>query len=141
MKKIIIIVIALIFIGGAGFAWERSRSDDDSGTSNQTAQPRPEEDETEPTEPDQAGDMVEVDIQDFAFQPASLTIAAGTTVTWTNQDDAQHDITPDEEGAGFARSQLLSKGESYSFTFDTPGTYTYHCTPHPNMTGTITVTE
>ncbi len=76
-------------------------------------------------------------IQDFAFSPASLQIAAGTTVTWTNGDSAAHTATADD---GSWDTGSIDGGASASITFDTPGTYTYHCMFHPNMTATIVVT-
>jgi plastocyanin len=79
-----------------------------------------------------------VSIVDFAFDPASITIEAGSTVTWTNNGATTHTVTSDD---GAFDSGNLASGATYSFTFDTPGTYTYHCTIHPNMTATITVTE
>lgn len=75
-----------------------------------------------------------VEIVDFAFSPATLTIAVGDTVTWTNADAVAHTAT----GAGFD-SGLLEQGESYSVTFTAPGTHDYLCTPHPTMTGHIVV--
>lgn len=83
----------------------------------------------------------EVAISNFEFTPAKLTVKKGTTVTWTNQDSARHDIAPDKQGEMFKRSKLLAKGESYSATFDTVGSYSYHCTPHPYMKAVIEVTE
>jgi plastocyanin len=79
---------------------------------------------------------VAVDIKDFAFNPPMLEIAAGTTVTWTNSDTAPHTATQD--GGGF-QSGRLDTGQSFSFSFDTPGTYEYHCEFHPNMHGTVVV--
>lgn len=81
---------------------------------------------------------VSVAISNFAFVPANLTIKKGTTVTWTNTDDAQHTVTGDTSGPA---SSLLAKGSTYSFTFAAAGTVSYHCSPHPFMHGTITVTE
>jgi len=77
-----------------------------------------------------------INIQGFAFDPASIEVPVGTTVTWTNQDSAAHTATADD---GSFQSGKLDQGQSYSFTFDTPGTYTYHCEFHANMTATITV--
>lgn len=82
-----------------------------------------------------------VTITDFAFAPANITIKKGTTVTWTNQDSAAHTVTPDSPSDAFKGSELFGRGQNYSFTFDTPGTYAYHCTPHPTMKGTVVVTE
>lgn len=77
----------------------------------------------------------------FAVSPKSITVKKGTTVTWTNQDDAKHDVTPDTETADFKASELFGKGESHKVTFNTVGTYPYHCSPHPYMKGSIEVVE
>lgn len=77
-----------------------------------------------------------VAIADFAFSPATLTITAGDTVVWTNEDTMIHTAT---STSGLFDSGDLDQGESYSLTFTTPGTYDYLCTPHPNMTGRIVV--
>jgi plastocyanin len=80
-----------------------------------------------------------VSISGFAFSPASLTVKAGTTVTWTNKDSDAHTVTSQGTG-GPLGSVALSTGQSYSFTFTKPGTYAYLCTIHPFMTATVTVT-
>ena len=79
---------------------------------------------------------VQVNIQNFAFVPANVTICQGATVRWTNLDTVQHTSTSD---TGVWDSGLLSQNQSFSFTFNTIGVYPYHCTPHPNMRGIITV--
>ncbi len=78
-----------------------------------------------------------VSIDNFTFTPQTLTVKAGTTVTWTNRDDIPHGIAADQQR--FARSKALDTDDSYSFTFTTPGTYQYFCYIHPHMTGTIVV--
>jgi amicyanin len=78
----------------------------------------------------------EVDIADFAFSPAELTITVGDTVTWTNRDPMIHTATSVN---GAFDSGDLDQGESYSLTFTAAGTYDYLCTPHPSMTGRIVV--
>lgn len=82
-----------------------------------------------------------VEISNFTFKSSKITVKKGTTVTWTNKDSIGHTVTPDSESNDFKGSELLGRNESYSFTFNKAGTYTYHCRPHPNMTGTIEVTE
>ena len=77
-----------------------------------------------------------VTIQGFAFSPATLTVAVGTTVTWTNQDSAEHTVTADDGSWG---SGNIALGETFSQTFSKAGTYAYHCAIHPNMKGTIVV--
>jgi plastocyanin len=82
-----------------------------------------------------AGGVVSID--NFTFGPQTLTVKAGTTVTWTNKDDIPHGIA--SANNGFAKSRALDTDDSYSFTFTTPGTYQYFCYIHPHMTGTIVV--
>jgi plastocyanin len=97
----------------------------------------PAEESPSPVAAAPSGEEVAVSIANFAFDPASLDIAAGTTVTWTNEDSAPHTATGD---GGSFNSDRLDQGQSFSFTFDTPGTYNYFCEFHANMTGTINVT-
>lgn len=78
----------------------------------------------------------EVAIAEFAFAPAELRVAAGTTVTWTNRDSIPHTATADD---GSFDTGTLDPGASDAVTFDTAGTFAYVCAFHPNMTGTITV--
>lgn len=82
-----------------------------------------------------------VTIKDFAFAPGTITVKKGTKVTWTNQDSVQHNVMSDKTDVSGPSSELLSKGDSYSYTFDEVGTFTYHCTPHPYMKATVIVTE
>lgn len=83
----------------------------------------------------------EVIYKNFEVQLEKITVKKGTTVTWTNMDSAKHDVTPDKETEDFKTSELFGKGETYSVTFNTPGTYAYICSPHPYMKGTVEVTE
>lgn len=78
-----------------------------------------------------------VTIQNSSFSPTSLTVKVGTQVTWRNNDGIRHTVTSDSGGE--LDSPLLSTGNSYSHTFSTAGTFPYHCTPHPFMTGTVVV--
>ena len=75
-----------------------------------------------------------ISIANFAFSPASISINAGDTITWTNHDSVPHQIAGNSFG-----SSPLSNGQSYSFKFNSAGTYNYHCAIHPSMTGIITV--
>jgi len=83
-----------------------------------------------------AGGGDAVTIQNFAFGPASLSVAPGTTVTWTNSDTAAHTATADD---GSFDSSSIAPGATFSQAFDTAGTFAYHCSIHPNMTATIEV--
>ena len=78
-----------------------------------------------------------VSIDNFTFTPQTLTVKAGTTVTWTNKDDIPHGIASDNNA--FRRSKALDTDDKFAFTFTTPGTYKYFCYVHPHMTGTIVV--
>jgi len=76
-----------------------------------------------------------VTIAGLAFSPHFMSNDAGDTVTWTNNDDVDHTAT----GSGFDTSTITSGGGTATVTFDTAGTFQYHCTIHPSMTGTIVV--
>ena len=82
------------------------------------------------------GGAKKVEIKDFEYDPKSLDVQAGTKVSWTNEDVANHTVTFDD-GSEDLGSQ--SKGKTVSFTFKKPGTYAYHCDFHPNMHGTVVV--
>ena len=78
----------------------------------------------------------EVEIDQFAFVPQRITVKAGTTVTWINEDDAPHTITSSSK---LFKSKALDTEDKFAFTFTTPGTYAYFCSLHPHMTGVIVV--
>jgi plastocyanin len=80
-----------------------------------------------------------ITIKNFAFDPSSLTVKSGTVVTWVNQDGVSHTIVSDTGSPAAFSSDSLSTDASYTFTFIQPGTYTYHCSIHPSMKGTIIV--
>jgi amicyanin len=79
----------------------------------------------------------EVKIDNFSFGPAALTVPAGTTVTWTNQDDVPHTVVS-AEGKEM-KSPALDTDQKFSYTFVKPGTYSYFCSVHPKMTGKVIV--
>jgi plastocyanin len=83
-----------------------------------------------------AAGMAEVKIDNFSFSPAILTVKAGTQITWTNGDDIPHTVVSD--GHTF-KSKVLGSGEKFTFTAGKPGTYSYTCSIHPNMTGKVVV--
>lgn len=98
---------------------------------------------------------ISMDIKDFKYEQPNIKIKKGTTVTWTNQDAVQHNVmrehqndndahdapSKDEVKPDVLAGQLLSKGESYSFTFNEVSSSPYHCSPHPYMKGSVTVVE
>ncbi len=79
---------------------------------------------------------VEIEIEDFAFNPKTVTITVGTTVKWSNKDNAPHTVTGDDGSWG---SNSLAKGDTFFFTFTQAGAFAYHCGVHPSMTATIIV--
>ena len=77
-----------------------------------------------------------VQIDQYAFLPQRVTVKAGTTVTWTNDDDDSHTVASSSK---FFKSKALDTGDKFSSTFTTPGTYDYICSVHPYMTGAVVV--
>jgi len=78
----------------------------------------------------------EVWLQNMAFSPATITVTAGTTIKWTNKEQAVHTVTSDN---GLFDSGSMGNGSTFSLQFNTVGTFTYHCTFHSMMTGTVIV--
>jgi plastocyanin len=78
----------------------------------------------------------EVKIDNFSFGPETLTVAVGTTVTWTNRDDIPHTVVSTDK---VFKSKVLDTDEKFSYTFAKAGTYSYFCSIHPKMTGKIVV--
>ena len=86
---------------------------------------------------DKRSSSAAVKIDNFSFGPATITIAAGTTVTWTNNDDVPHVVSSDDNK--MFKSKALDTEDHFSFTFTKPGTYNYYCAIHPKMTAKIVV--
>ena len=84
----------------------------------------------------EAPDSTKVVVKDFMFSPTTSTVRAGSTVTWTNMDDEPHTVQSD---TGLFKSGAMDTNESFSFKFETPGTYHFTCSIHPRMVGTIVV--
>jgi len=78
----------------------------------------------------------EVWIQDIAFDPSTITIITGTTITWTNKDAIGHSVTSD---TGVFDSGIINASGTFSYTFDTAGTFPYHCKVHTIMTASVVV--
>jgi plastocyanin len=96
-----------------------------------------------------AGDMKDADstsskqntieIKDFAFNPQTITVKSGQTITWINRDEEPHTVVSVEKQ--FKKSSALDTDQSFTITAGAPGTYTYFCSVHPKMTGTIVVVK
>lgn len=139
-------IIVVLVVGGAAAVVVAPSNEDkpdmQASTMSQSEHQSQENKETTSTESTDTSDAVsatEVDITEFKYTPATIKVKVGDTVTWTNNDNVRHDVIADEESADAPASELLAKGQSYSFTFKKAGTYSYHCTPHPYMKGTVIV--
>ncbi len=143
MKNSIIIVAVLVVLGVVGVAAASQFNSDQSGSMNNMTMS---EDKATKSNNMAMGNQdltaksqINMDIVDFDFAMPDITIKKGTTITWTNQDEAHHNVvTTSDTGP---KSKLLATGESYSYTFETVGKVTYICEPHPYMKGTINVVE
>ena len=80
-----------------------------------------------------------IEIKDFAFTPQKLTVKSGETVTWINRDEEPHTVVSVEKQ--FKKSTALDTDQEFTITAGAPGTYTYFCSVHPKMTGTIVVVK
>jgi amicyanin len=139
-KRAAIIVVTVLILGaivGVLFMKNPAKAPSESGSTTNSSNTNNQStaSDNKPVATDQ------VEIKDFAFSPATITVKKGTKVTWTNKDSTRHNISPDTETADFKASELLAQGTSYSVTFNTVGTFGYHCTPHPYMKATVIVTE
>jgi amicyanin len=91
-----------------------------------------------PSAQDVARPPMKVSIVDFVFEPEELVVPAGATVTWVNADDVPHTVTSTASPPRFD-SKTLRASDTFSYTFDSAGTYDYFCKVHPNMTGKVVV--
>jgi plastocyanin len=127
-------VLALLFVA-AGCGSSNDDGGGGGGEKKQSQQPAPSAPEKK------SGKSGAVSMKNIQFSPKTLSVAKGTTVTWTNDDSVAHDVTKQSgPGPNFASGTGdLNKGDTYKQTLKTPGTIKYECTVHPGMTGTITV--
>lgn len=124
-KNIGILVVVIILVVGVGGYFFMQKSANLEGAIKENN-----------SQVEQVGNST-VTIANFAFSPQTITVKKGSTITWTNQDSVGHTVTSDTGSE--LDSPLLSKGQSYSKTFNEVGTFNYHCTPHPNMKGIVVV--
>ena len=135
MKKLLALLIACLALTLAACGGD---DDDDDGGGAPTPPTTP----TEQTEPSAGGGgkTVTVDIPAIEFDPAEVTIKAGTTVKWTNSDDLPHTVTKDGgPGPDFDSGDLDPGSGEFEQTFDQKGTVDYVCTIHPGQDGTVIV--
>ena len=135
MKKIITVLVIIVIIV---IAWLTLKGNNPS--SNTSSHTSSTQSSSGSGSNSQAVSSDKVTIQNFNFSPASITVKKGTKVTWTNQDSTAHTVT-ENDGQNGPSAPPLSQGQSYSFTFNQAGIFHYHCSIHPEMTGTVTVTD
>jgi amicyanin len=143
MRKagIIAIVVGLLIVAAALAIMTVGKSDKNETSNKPTdTMPSMQQDENSDNTATQPKPN-EVIISNYAYAPQKITVKVGTTVTWTNKDSIEHTVTADTKSADAPKSELIAKGQTYSFTFNKAGTYDYHCEPHPYMKGTVVVTQ
>lgn len=123
MRNILIIVVVLIILGGIGFFFINRNNKSTSTTSTNTSTPS-------------AHSSNAVSIENFSFNPSEITVKKGTEVTWTNNDSTTHTVTSDTNAF---KSGDLAPGNTFKFTFNETGTFSYHCSIHTTMTGKVIV--
>jgi plastocyanin len=109
----------------------------------QTTETAPPTEATAPAaSPTEATGQVQIVMRNVAFMPKEITVPVGTTVVWTNQDSFEHTVTSGTRGnpSGLFDTRVAAGG-SFSFTFDKAGTYSYYCSIHSGMNGTVVVKE
>jgi plastocyanin len=122
---IVAVVIIIIVVATAAVLLSQPKSSSPSGSSGQNT--------------GSSGQNASVSINNFAFNPTPITITADTTVTWKNDQDVTHTVTSDQGSMESFNSGDLAPGATYSHTFNTAGTYDYHCSIHTSMHGQVIV--
>ena len=125
-----IIVVVIIVVGAFAFMHKNSSSNMQMSMPSSTSQTQ-----TQSANQSTAGKNA-VTIQNYSFSPATITIKAGQSITWTNEDSVGHSATADDNSWD---TGVLPQGQSKSIIFAKAGTYTYHCSVHPNMKATVIV--
>ena len=126
--------LALAFVAAA--CGDDEESEGGGGGGGSQAQPE------DKAEGGGAGKAVEVTMSEIQFKPASVTVSKGGKVTWTNEETVPHDVTKaGGPGPDFKSGESggMAQGDTFSQTFDAPGTVEYACTVHASMKGTVTV--
>jgi len=114
-NKIAVLLCGIVFLNLSLFAIAGEMKNDDSTSSKQNR----------------------IEIKDFAFNPQTVTVKSGGKVTWINRDEEPHTIVSVEKQ--FKKSTALDTDQEFTITAGAPGTYSYFCSVHPKMTGTIVV--
>jgi plastocyanin len=126
LAMVIITVFSIISLAGCSSSYSSQPASTASSTSSTT----------QVSSPSPSASQFAVNIASFAFSPATLTIAKGATVMWTNNDSTTHTVTSD---SNVWDSGSVAPGKTFSRTFNEAGTFPYHCNIHPSMTSKIVV--
>jgi plastocyanin len=132
MRKWLALLIACLALGLVVAGCGDDDDDDGGGGGNGGAT----------TQEESGGGGAQVGMQNIQFDPAEVTINAGETVTWTNDEAVAHDVDGSGPGGDFSSGPEggMNEGDEFAFTFNEPGTYEYVCRVHaPGMAGTVTV--
>jgi plastocyanin len=130
MNKRLLVIVIVILVGGAIVFGLITNNKTDNTAKNNTAV----------GSNAQSANTSNVSIQGFAFMPSDITVKKGTTVSWTNKDGTVHTVN-ETDGKTGPNSGDLNNGANYSFTYNQTGTFHYHCSIHPEMLGSVIVTE
>lgn len=137
-KSLFVAVCSSVLLLGAGCSTVTPSTPAQPVVAPQAVVPVPTPTTPTPT-PTSAGSVQQtVSISGFSFQPSSMNVKVGDTVTWTNQDPTTHTVTADD-GSFDSGNIASATGGTYSHTFTTVGTFSYHCAIHPSMKGTVVV--
>ncbi len=140
MKRNSLIIAAIIIVGG-GVAFGVWFINSQQQPSTQPVLPVTSSPDSGVSIPEQPSEIT-IRMRNTTFAPSAVTVKKGTKVTWLNEDSLQHNVVAsnvDNTGGLPTQNSLFGNGGSYSFTFETVGTFDYHCTPHPFMTGRVVV--
>jgi plastocyanin len=129
MKRLLALLLACLAV--AVVAAGCGDDDDDGGGGGGGG------DTQEQAAPEAEGGATEVSMEDIKFDPTQVTVKAGDTVTWVNDDSVGHDVTGDDFKSG--EPGAMQNGDTFEHTFDTAGTFDYVCSVHPGMDGSVTV--
>ena len=138
MSRWFLVLLACLALGLVAAGCGGDDDDDGGGAAETTEQPA---DTAAEDTGGAAGEVVEVGMEGIQFDPKNVTVKAGGTVKWTNNESVPHDVTKEDgPGPDFSSGKgNLSEGDTYQQNFQKAGKVNYVCTVHPNMTGTVTV--
>lgn len=141
MKRLLAVLIACLSLGIVAAGCGDDNDDSGGGSADTTEQGTDTGGKSQPATGGAAPNRAGVIMRNIQFNPQSVTVAKGGTVTWANGESVPHDVTKESgPGPDFSSGKgNLKQGDTYKVTFKTAGKVNYVCTIHPNMTGTVTV--